>query len=116
MIFVTVGTHHLPFNRLLQSIDKFIKERQIKEKVVIQSGTTSVVVAGAVQEISYDFKEFVSLLKKARIVVSHAGPATIFQCITLARKIPIVVPRLKEFGEHVGNHQLYFAKDLAKKK
>jgi len=31
-------------------------------------------------------------------------------------KMPIVVPRRKEFGEHVDNHQVKFASMLAQKK
>lgn len=114
MIFITVGTHHLPFNRLLKLVDNLIKEKQINEKVIIQSGTTNTIVAGAVQNPSYDYAEFISLLKKARIVISHAGPATIYQCIVLAGKKPIIIPRLKKYGEHVSDHQLYFAQELAK--
>ncbi|MBU0576829.1 hypothetical protein KJ654_04205 [Patescibacteria group bacterium] len=115
MIFVTVGTHHLPFDRLLLLINALIKQKKIKEKVIIQSGTATILVAGAVQKSNYNFNEFVSLLRKARIVISHAGPATIYQSIFLAGKKPIVIPRLKKYGEHVSDNQLYFAQELAKK-
>jgi len=114
MIFVTVGTHHLPFNRLLLMIDELVGQKHINEKVIIQSGTTNIKVSGAVQKNAYDFNEFISLLKKARIVISHAGPATIYQCVVLAGKKPIIIPRLKKHGEHVSDHQLYFARELTK--
>jgi UDP-N-acetylglucosamine transferase subunit ALG13 len=114
VIFVTVGTHHLSFDRLLSFVDDLIKLKKIKEEVVIQSGTSTIRVTGAIQKATYDFNEFINLLKKARLVISHAGPATIYQSIVLAGKIPIVVPRLKKHGEHVSDHQLYFARELEK--
>jgi UDP-N-acetylglucosamine transferase subunit ALG13 len=38
MIFITVGTHTQPFNRLLQKIDELIEKGIIKEKVIAQIG------------------------------------------------------------------------------
>ncbi|MDU2502160.1 MAG: glycosyltransferase, partial [Lactobacillus gasseri] len=38
MIFVTVGTHEQPFNRLVKKIDDLVADGKIKEKVVIQTG------------------------------------------------------------------------------
>jgi UDP-N-acetylglucosamine transferase subunit ALG13 len=114
MIFVTVGTHHLPFNRLLLQINDLIKQKIINEKVIIQAGNTKVVVKGALQKSTYNFNDFVALLKQARLIISHAGPATIYQSIVLAGKKPIIIPRLKKYGEHVSDHQLYFAQELAK--
>ena len=38
MIFVTVGTHEQPFNRLIKKIDNLVKNDFIKEKVMIQTG------------------------------------------------------------------------------
>ena len=40
MIFVTVGTHEQPFDRLLKCIDKMVEEGKIHEKVIIQKGYT----------------------------------------------------------------------------
>ena len=38
MIFVTVGTHEQPFNRLIKEVDRLVADGKIKEKVVIQTG------------------------------------------------------------------------------
>ena len=48
---------------------------------------------------------------EARIVVTHGGPASFLAPIAIG-KIPIVVPRKKEYNEHVNNHQLDFAKQV----
>lgn len=37
MIFVTVGTHEQPFNRLIQKIDELKKDGIINEDVIIQT-------------------------------------------------------------------------------
>lgn len=38
MIFVTVGTHEQPFNRLIECIDNLKKDGVIQEDVIIQTG------------------------------------------------------------------------------
>lgn len=38
MIFVTVGTHEQPFNRLIEKMDELVESGKIKEKVVVQYG------------------------------------------------------------------------------
>ena len=41
MIFVTVGTHEQPFNRLIQKVDELKKDGVITEDVIIQTGFES---------------------------------------------------------------------------
>ena len=38
MIFVTVGTHEQPFNRLIQKVDELKRDGIIKDDVIIQTG------------------------------------------------------------------------------
>ena len=38
MIFVTVGTHEQPFNRLIRKIDELKRDGIIKEEVIMQIG------------------------------------------------------------------------------
>ena len=40
MIFVVLGTHELPFDRLLEEIDKLILAGKINEEVLVQAGHT----------------------------------------------------------------------------
>ena len=37
MIFVTVGTHEQPFNRLIQKVDELKRDGIIKDDVIIQT-------------------------------------------------------------------------------
>ena len=48
----------------------------------------------------------------ADIVILHAGAGSILHAIQ-AGKVPIVMARLRKFGEHVDDHQLEFAVALA---
>ena len=38
MIFVTVGTHEQPFNRLIKKVDELKRDGVIQEDVIIQTG------------------------------------------------------------------------------
>lgn len=114
MIFVTVGTHEQPFDRLIKCIDKMVENGKIKEKVIIQKGYTDYNPSNCecYKLISYD--EMNKYITEARIVVTHGGPASFIAPLTIG-KIPIVVPRKKEFNEHVNDHQLDFAKEVEKR-
>ncbi len=48
-------------------------------------------------------------MRRARIIVAHGGPATIYQAL-VSGKIPWVLPREKRFGEHVNDHQVEFCR------
>ena len=41
MIFVTVGTHEQPFNRLIQKVDELKRDGIIKDDVIIQTAHMS---------------------------------------------------------------------------
>ena len=53
-----------------------------------------------------DMKRYTS---QARIVITHGGPSSFMMPLGMG-KIPIVVPRQHQFGEHVNNHQLDFCR------
>ena len=44
MIFVTVGTHEQPFNRLIQKVDELKKDGTIQDDVIIQTGFSTYLV------------------------------------------------------------------------
>lgn len=111
MIFVTVGTHEQPFNRLLKCIDKMVEEGKIKEEVIMQKGYTDYEPKHCKSSKLMPYEEMQENIKKARIVVTHGGPASFLDPLKYG-KIPVVVPRKKEFNEHVNNHQLEFSKEV----
>jgi UDP-N-acetylglucosamine transferase subunit ALG13 len=107
MIFVSVGTHEAPFDRMLRAVD----ELQLDEQIVVQHGPSGVRREGAVESEYLSFAEVVGYIRDARAVVMHAGVGSVM--ISLANgKRPIVMPRLHRFGEHVDDHQLELARRL----
>lgn len=114
MIFVTVGTHEQPFDRLLKCIDKMIEEGKIKEEVIVQKGYTEYELKNCKSYKLIGYDEMQQYIMDARIVITHGGPASFLNVLSF-NKIPIVVPRRKEFNEHVNDHQFEFAKQVEKR-
>lgn len=102
MIFVSVGTHEAPFDRLLEVVYGL----DLDEELVVQHGPSSVRSSkAAVRQYEYlAFDDVVANIRRARAVVMHAGVGSVM--ISLANgKRPIVMARRHEFGEHVDDHQ-----------
>lgn len=114
MIFVTVGTHEQPFDRLLKWIDKMVEEEKIKEEVIIQKGYTDYEPKNCKSYKLIGYEDMQKHIAEARIVVTHGGPASFIAPLSIG-KIPIVVPRQKDYNEHVNNHQLEFAKEVERR-
>ncbi len=105
MIFVTVGTQDVPFDRLLNAVEKQIKKGIIKEEVIVQSGCSKY-KSDKMKITNYmDNDEFKKNIKKANIIISHGGVGTIIDSLN-ANKIVIACPRLEKYKEAVNDHQL----------
>lgn len=109
MIFVAVGTHHQPFDRLLRAADR--AAAALGEPLVAQRGHSRVIVEGEAHDWLPPAR-FEALLAEARVVVLHAGSSSFLQARALGRR-PILVPRRPEHGEHVDDHQVRFVRSLA---
>ena len=109
MIFITVGTHEQQFNRLVEYMDEYAKNNS--EEIVIQIGYSTYIPKYAKYKEFYSYNELIKYIEKARIVITHGGPSS-FMSVIKSGKIPIVVPRQKQYGEHVNNHQMQFCKDV----
>lgn len=109
MIFVTVGTHEQPFNRLIEYIDKLVEDGTITEEVIMQIGYSTYEPKHCKFSKLIPYQEMVKNVQSAHIVISHGGPASFIMPLQYG-KIPIVVPRQKKFNEHINNHQVEFSK------
>ena len=114
MIFVTVGTHEQPFNRLVEYIDQLKENGTISEEVIIQTGFSTYEPKHCRWQKLYPYQEMTRLVQEARIVITHGGPSSFIMPLQIG-KIPVVVPRQKQYEEHVSDHQLAFAKALAER-
>lgn len=108
MIFVTVGTHEQPFNRLIKEVDRLKKEGIITDEVFIQTGFSTYEPQYCDWKNIISYPEMEDYMNRADIIITHGGPATFMGAIARGKK-PIVVPRQEKFGEHVNDHQLDFA-------
>ena len=112
MIFVTVGTHEQPFDRLVKYMDDWAGEHD--EEVIMQTGFSEYAPQNCKWQKFYNHDWLISLLGNARIVISHGGPSSFFPVIELGKTV-IVVPRQYEKGEHVNDHQVEFCGELVKR-
>lgn len=114
MIFVTVGTHEQPFNRLVEYIDIMKRDGMIDEEVVIQTGYSTYEPQYCTWKKLYPYQQMVKFVDKARIVITHGGPSSFIMPLQVG-KTPIVVPRQKKYDEHVNDHQVEFAQEVARR-
>ena len=114
MIFVTVGTHEQPFNRLIEAVDKLKGDGAIQEEVVVQRGYSTYAPQYCTSFSMLPYEEMQRYNREARIVITHGGPASFLDVLALG-KVPIVVPRQKQYGEHVNDHQLEFCLEVEKR-
>lgn len=106
MIFATVGTHGQPFTRFLSAL------ADLDGDVVVQYGHNSP-PAGVREAVAFmPFDVLNEHMRAADVVVTHAGVGSVL-CAREAGHVPVVVPRLHRFGEHVDDHQLELVAALA---
>ena len=105
MIFIITGTQKFQFNRLLKEIDILKRNNKISHEIFAQIGNSTY------KPNTYNFVRFLECnafkerVFKADLIITHGGSAAITTSLKNNKKV-IAVPRLKEFGEHVDDHQL----------
>lgn len=114
MIFVTVGTHEQPFNRLIEAVDKLAETGVINEEVIVQTGFSTYEPKHCKWQKLFPYQDMEKYVAEARIVITHGGPSSFIMPLQIG-KTPIVVPRQKQFDEHVNDHQVEFSKAVAER-
>lgn len=105
MILVMLGTQNNSFHRLLEEVDRLIEIGRINEDVIVQAGYTKY------ESDNMKIIDFVSdneiekIEQQADLIITHGGVGSIIGSIEKGKKV-IAVPRLKQYGEHVNDHQL----------
>ena len=115
MIFVTVGTHEQPFDRLVSEIDRLKGENAFPDEVIVQTGYCKYRPKYCKCFKFLDGETMSSYCKQARIIITHGAPSSIDDALKLS-KVPVVVPRRKRFLEHVNDHQFEFCHAVKDKK
>jgi UDP-N-acetylglucosamine transferase subunit ALG13 len=102
-MLVTVGSSPFPFDRLLRAVDHW----EVEEELIVQHGPSMIRPRQATCVDFLSFDELVDLVRRARLIVMHAGVGSILTAL-VERQHPVVVPRRRSFGEAVDDHQLTF--------
>lgn len=105
MILVLLGTHELPFNRLLEEIETNIRNGTITDNVIAQVGHTDFSSDLMTIRDFISFDEMEKLYQEADLIITHGGTGSIITGIKNAKKV-IASARLKKYGEHNDDHQL----------
>lgn len=112
MIFVTVGTHEQSFERLVKCVDDLKGNGMITDDVVIQTGFTDYEPHNCEWKKLFSYQQMKKYVEMADLVITHGGPSSFIMPLQVG-KVPIVVPRQKKYDEHVNDHQLDFALEVA---
>jgi UDP-N-acetylglucosamine transferase subunit ALG13 len=102
--------HSIGFERLVKKMDEIAG--RIKEKVIMQIGTTRYTPKNAAYFRFKAYPEIQRLCKRARVVVAHGGTGSVITALEQGTPV-IAVPRLKEYGEVIDNQQIDFVRALA---
>lgn len=112
MVLVLLGTQNLSFKRLLIAIQKQIDKGHIKDKVIVQAGSTQYESKDMEIFSLIPMEELSSLIKEADLIITHGGVGSIMEGVK-NNKLVIAVPRLKKYKEHVNDHQLQIVKEFS---
>lgn len=114
MILVLLGTQNNDFRRLLDEVEKNIIDGTIKEEVIVQAGFTKY-NSSNMKIFNLTSKENLEkLIAKADLIISHSGVGSLEMALGKGKKV-IAIPRKKEYGEHVNNHQMDITKEFVKR-
>lgn len=114
MVFVTVGTHEQPFDRLVRAVDALVADGTLREEVFVQTGYCAYEPKHCEWQKFVPAPEMCSRMEEADVVVTHGGPSSFIEAMA-AGKVPVVVPRYERYGEHVNDHQEAFVRLVAER-
>jgi UDP-N-acetylglucosamine transferase subunit ALG13 len=109
MIFVSVGTNEARFDRLLRAV----AELPGGDRRLIQHGYSIPIPGANVELVDFlAFDELADAIRRCRVFVTHAGVGSVLVALANGKR-PVVVPRRKDFGEAVDDHQLQLGRRFA---
>lgn len=112
MILVILGTQDKEFPRLLDAVEREIRNGNIKEKVMVQAGQTIYQTDDMEMFDLLPAPEFNKLMDEADIIITHGGVGSILTAIKKGKKI-IAAARLAKYKEHHNDHQKQIIKEFA---
>jgi UDP-N-acetylglucosamine--N-acetylmuramyl-(pentapeptide) pyrophosphoryl-undecaprenol N-acetylglucosamine transferase len=111
-LVVTLGLHKgFGFRRAVERLVRIIPPGT---EVLWQTGDTDTSGLGIVSHSNLPTPELTRAMAEADAVITHAGIGTIVSTFQSGKR-PVIIPRRKEFREHVDDHQLLIADELKRR-
>ncbi|MCK5878671.1 MAG: hypothetical protein KAH24_02760 [Holophagae bacterium] len=110
-VLVTVGLERKPYNRLLRAVDEAAGKGWIPSDTLVQGGHTPFLCRYCKTVPFLSFDELRDAIRQADLVIAHGGVGSVLLALEEG-KIPLVLPRRADLGEHVDNHQIEFVKRM----
>lgn len=111
MIFVTIGSM-FPFDRMIRAMDAWAAAESGAgagagegEEILAQIGAGAYEPRHMAWVRTLDRPAYADAIRRARLVVAHAGVGSIVTAGELGRPI-VVLPRRAHLGEHTSDHQV----------
>lgn len=113
MILVTLGTQDKSFVRLLEALEKQCESGLIQDEIIVQSGYTKFDSKHMKLIPYFSQDELDQYRQKAECIITHGGVGSILDGCRYGKKI-IGVARLKEYKEHINDHQIEICEQFSK--
>ena len=111
LVVVSAGTYHLPFDRLMEWMQRW-RDANPEVRLLVQHGPSQP-VEGADNIALLPYDELLARCADADAVVLQGGAGGVMDMRSL-KVVPIVVPRVPGGGEVVDDHQLVFTAEMEK--
>ena len=114
MVFVTVGNATQGFQRLLKAVDDAAGQGLFRdESIFMQTGNNPNFRASHCEQQPFlPMSQFEAMLSDSSLVICHGGAGTLINVLRAGR-IPLVMPRRRQYSEHVDDHQVELVQALA---
>ena len=113
MILVTLGTQDKSFVRLLEALEKQCESGLILDEIIVQSGYTKFDSKNMKLIPYFSQDELDQYRQNAQCIITHGGVGSILDGCRYGKKI-IGVARLKEYKEHINDHQIEICEQFSK--
>jgi beta-1,4-N-acetylglucosaminyltransferase len=104
MIFLAVGTQ-FGFDRIVKAVDRAIEQKLVQDEIFAQIGPGQYKPVAMKYVVNLEKDEFDKTFNSCNAMISHAGMGNISLALKLGKPL-LVMPRLKQYGEVVNNHQI----------
>ncbi|MEO1476443.1 MAG: glycosyltransferase, partial [Pseudomonadota bacterium] len=95
--------------RLLQAVDQIAPD--LPGPVVVQHGHTPFQPTNCKAEAFLTMSAFEHAIRTSELLIIHGGGGGILLALK-SGKVPVMVPRRHELGEHIDNHQVSWSRAL----